>query len=233
MKLKVAVCDDDAVQREYLCEIAAVWAKGEGHLLDLRQYARGQDFLFDYSEEKDFDLLLLDVEMPGMNGIELAKKVRPENAAVQIIFITGYYEYFGEGFDVSALHYLLKPVDEKKLCPVLNRAVSNLSGRLRNVLVEYGEGSIKLLLKDIVYVEAENVYVVVHTMEGKYRMRMALGKFIQQLDEEFFRVHRSFVVNLNHVRGIARREMTMENGDKIPLSRGMYGKVHAALIRYL
>ena len=89
MRLKIAVCDDDAIQRGYLCEVAAAWAKREKHLLEMRQYGRGEDFFFDYSEEKDFDILLLDVEMPGMNGIELAKKVRSESAVVQIIFITG------------------------------------------------------------------------------------------------------------------------------------------------
>lgn len=233
MKLKAAVCDDDVVQREYLCEIAAAWAKRGGHLLELRQYGRGQDFLFDYSEEKDFDLLLLDVEMPGMNGIELAKKVRLESAAVQIIFITGYYEYFGDGFDVSALHYLLKPVDGQKLCPVLDRAVNNLVGRQRSVLVAHGEGSVKVALKDIIYIEAENVYVAVHTVGEVYRMRMALGRFARQLDETFFKVHRSFIVNLSHVRAITRTEVTMANGDRVPLSRGTYGEVHAALIRYL
>ena len=233
MRLKIAVCDDDAIQRGYLCEVAAAWAKREKHLLELRQYGRGEDFFFDYSEEKDFDILLLDVEMPGMNGIELAKKVRSESAVVQIIFITGYYEYFGDGFDVSALHYLLKPVDDGKLCPVLDRAVSNLSYRLRSIWVVCGEGSVKVALSDIIYVEAENVYVAVHTRAEKYRMRMALGKLAEQLDETFFKVHRSFIVNLNHVQGISRGEVTMVNGDKIPLSRGMYGEVHAALIRWL
>ena len=82
-------------------------------------------------------------------------------------------------------------------------------------------------------VEAENVYVAVHTRAEKYRMRMALGKLAEQLDETFFKVHRSFIVNLNHVQGISRGEVTMVNGDKIPLSRGMYGEVHAALIRCL
>lgn len=233
MKLKVAVCDDDAVQRGYLCEVAAAWAKRECHLLELRQYGRAEDFLFDYSDERDFDLLLLDVEMPGMNGIELAKKVRIESAAVQIIFITGYYEYFGDGFDVSALHYLLKPVDEKKLCPVLGRAVNNLACRQRSVLVAHGDVSVKVALNDIIYVEAENVYVVVHAMGEEYKMRMALGRFAEQLDETFFKVHRSFIVNLNHVKGISRTEVTMANGDRVPLSRGMYGEVHAALIKYL
>ena len=114
MKLKICICDDDEEQRTYLTDIACSWAKSNRHLTELKQYADAKSFLFDYPEEKDFDILLLDIEMPGMNGIELAKTISRENAAVQIIFITGYYEYFGDGFDVSALHYLIKPVDDGK-----------------------------------------------------------------------------------------------------------------------
>ena len=87
MKLKISICDDEAEQRAYLADLVFSWAKRNRHLTEIRQYADAKSFLFDYSEEKDFDILLLDIEMPGMNGIELAKAVRRENAAVQIVFI--------------------------------------------------------------------------------------------------------------------------------------------------
>ncbi len=233
MKLKIAICDDDAKQREFLAGIAAAWAGRMRHLAGIRQYATAKAFLFDYDEEKDFDILLLDVEMPEMSGVELAKRIRQENKALQIVFITGYYEYFSDGFDVSALHYLLKPVDGDKLCPVLDRAVDNLASRQRCVLVADREGSVKVSLADIIYIESENVYVAVHTLEGIHRMRMSLGKFSEQLDETFFKVHRSFVVNLNHIRRITRSDITMTGGDLVPMSRGMYGEVYAALAKFL
>lgn len=233
MKLKIAICDDDGNQRDYLGEILSAWAGRMGHLAEIRKYAGPKAFLFDYGEERDFDILLLDVEMPEMSGVELAKRVRQENRALQIVFITGYYEYFSDGFDVSALHYLLKPVDGEKLCPVLDRAADNLAGRQRCVLVADRDGSVKLPLADIVYIEAENVHIAVHTLQDVYRMRMALGKFSEQLDETFFKVYRSFVVNLNHIRKISRLDITVTGGGLIPMSRGMYGKVYAALARYL
>ncbi len=233
MKLKIAICDDDASQRRYLSEVVEAWTGRSRHLTEVKQYAQAKDFFFDYSEAKDFDILLLDIEMPGMNGIELAKKVRLENAAVQIIFITGYYEYFSDGFDVSALHYLLKPVDMDRLCSVLSRAAENLAYRQRSVLVNDGESSRKIALSDIVYVESENVYIVLHTLHEKYRTRMALGRFTEQLDETFFKVHRSYVVNLKYIQKITRTQITMTNGDLIPVSRGLYGDIHAALIKYL
>ncbi len=233
MKYKIGICDDDAAQRAYLAEIVADWTRKRHHLTEVKQYSDAKAFLFEYAEEKDFDILLLDIEMPEVSGIELAKTVRRENAGVQIVFVTGYYEYFSDGFDVSALHYLVKPVDAGKLLPVLDRAAENLSCRQRCVLVSTPDADRKLSLGDILYVEAQNVYVIVHTVRGDYRTRSTLAKFAQQLDETFFKVHRSYVAGLKYIMKITRSGITMTNGDQIPISRGMYDQVHAALIKYL
>lgn len=233
MKLKIAICDDEANQIEYLSNVVTTWAKKNRHAVEIKPYSAAKSLLFDYCEEKDFDILLLDIEMPGMSGVELAKAVRKENATVQIIFITGYYEYFSDGFDVSALHYLIKPADERKLMPVLDRAVSNLTYRQRSVLLTSPEGDRKVSLADIEYVESENVHVAVHTVSGVYRSRISLAKFAEQLDETFIKVHRSYIVNLKYVKKITRTDITMVSGDLVPISRGMYDEVHAALIKFL
>ena len=233
MKLKIAVCDDDAAQRVYLTEIVSAWSKRNCHLTEIRQYQEAKIFLFDYDTEKDFDILLLDIEMPGTNGIDIAKKVRKENATVQIVFVTGFYEYFSDGFDVSALHYLIKPVDAVRLCLVLDKAVHNLNYRQRSVLLSVPEGEIKVALADILYVEAENVYVKVHTVHGVYRSRVTLTKIAEQLDDTFYKVHRSFIIGLKYIRKITKSDVTMIIGDLVPVSRGKYDEVHGALIRYL
>ena len=233
MKYKIAICDDESTQRDYLQEIVTAWAQKTHRLVDLKQYAHAEQFLFDYEEEKDFDILLLDIEMPGINGIDLAKRVRRENTSVQIIFVTGYYDYFSDGFDVSALHYLIKPVSDRKLYPVLDKAADNLAYRQRSVLISTAEADIKVSLADITYVEAENVYVVVHTVQGNYRMRQSLAKFAGQLDDTFIKVHRSYIVGLKYIKKITRTEITMLSGDTVPISRGMYDEVHAALVKYL
>lgn len=233
MKLKIAICDDEANQIEYLSNVVTTWAKKNRHAVEIKPYSAAKSLLFDYCEEKDFDILLLDIEMPGMSGVELAKAVRKENATVQIVFITGYYEYFSDGFDVSALHYLIKPADERKLMPVLDRAVSNLTYRQRSVLLTSPEGDRKVSLADIEYVESENVHVAVHTVSGVYRSRISLVKFAEQLDETFIKVHRSYIVNLKYVKKITRTDITMVSGDLVPISRGMYDEVHAALIKFL
>lgn len=233
MIYKIAVCDDDAKQREYLLGIVRSWAAKHRHMTEVREYSDARSFLFDYGEEKDFDILLLDIEMPEITGIDIAKAVRRDNSTVQIIFVTGYYEYFSDGFDVSALHYLIKPVNEDKLNPVLDKAVENLNYRQRSVLLSTHDADIKVPLSDILYIESENVHVIVHTLHGDHRARISLSKLSEQLDSTFFKVHRSYVVGLRHIKKISRGEITMQNGDVVPISRGMYGDIHAALIKYL
>jgi len=232
-QLKIAICDDDFSQREYLANIVNVWAKKKNYLIELKQYEGSSSFLFDYEVDKDYDILLLDIEMPGINGIDIAKRVRGENSAVQIIFVTGFYEYFSDGFDVSALHYLIKPVDVFRLCSVLDRAVSNLQYRQRSVLLTDTAGSVKIPLADILYLEAQNVYVIVYTNKGTYRMRVTLSKFAEQLDDTFYRVHRSYIVGMKYIKKITRNDITMTNGALIPISRGKYDEIHGALIKYL
>lgn len=232
-KLKIAICDDDPAQREYLHGIVTAWSARNHYLVELKQYEGAAQFLFDYESEKDFDILLLDIEMPGVNGIDLAKSVRKENHTIQIIFVTGFYEYFGDGFDVSALHYLIKPVDGAKLCPVLDKAVSNVKYRQRSVLICGTCEDVKVPLADILYVEAENVYINVHTVSETYRVRMSLGKFAEQLDDTFFKVHRSYIVGLRYLKKVTKTDVTLVNGDTVPVSRGKYDEIHGALIKYL
>ncbi|MBR6764516.1 MAG: response regulator transcription factor [Clostridia bacterium] len=233
MQLKIAIVDDNALQREHLRGITAAWSERNHHLTQLREYPSAEAFLFAFEEEGDFDLLLLDVEMPGMSGVELAKAIRKTNHTLQIVFVTAYYEYFSDGFDVSALHYLIKPVDGGKLWPVLDRACQNLAYRLRSVLISTADGDVKVPLGDILYVEAQNVHLLIHTPGEVFRTRMTLLAMSRELDETFFKIHRSFIVSLKYVRKITRSDVTMVNGDILPLSRGSYDAVHAALIRYL
>ncbi len=113
MPINVSLCDDNDSERTYIKSLVDGWAESTGRDIVLSEYPCAEAFLF--SDCGSAQILLLDIEMPGMNGVELAKKLRKENRLLQIIFITGYSEYISEGYDVAALHYLLKPVSADKL----------------------------------------------------------------------------------------------------------------------
>ena len=122
MNLKIGICDDDPAQVTLTETLTASWAKENGHSIKIKTYKDAESFLFDFEEENDFDILLLDIEMGDMNGVTLAKNIRKKSETVQIIFITGYSDYISDGYDVAALHYLMKPLKAEKLFEVLNRA---------------------------------------------------------------------------------------------------------------
>ena len=99
MKYKIAVCDDEEQQIQYLAALARDWANGSGKKAVIRPFFSAEEFLFQYEDEKDYDVLLLDIEMGNTNGVELAKRIREENDAVQIVFITGYPDFIAEGYE--------------------------------------------------------------------------------------------------------------------------------------
>lgn len=126
MKYKIAICDDSDADREYVLNMVNRWAAGAGQVVHTDTFTSAENFLFHYAEESDYDILLLDIEMGDMDGVTMAKQLRKNNDIVQIVFITGYSDYISEGYEVAALHYLMKPVKEEKLCSVLDRAAEKL-----------------------------------------------------------------------------------------------------------
>ena len=165
MKYNIAIIDDEQVQREYLLTIINSWKKSSE--LNIKTFHNAESFLFDYEDNKDYDILLLDIEMDKINGIELAQKVRKDNERVQIIFITGFADYMSLGFDVSALHYLMKPVSKEKLHQVLDKAVKLLSKKESNIIIKVDGQNIIIKLTNIVYVESFGHYISIYTIDKK------------------------------------------------------------------
>lgn len=126
MTCNIAICDDSAADREWIASLTQVWAEQTDAAVRLAEFTSAENFLFRAQDEDPFDILLLDIEMGAMDGVTLAKKIRQNNDTIQIVFITGYSDYIAEGYEVSALHYLMKPVKPEKLFSVLNRAVEKL-----------------------------------------------------------------------------------------------------------
>lgn len=233
MKYRMAICDDDAAQRKHLAGIVTEWAEQGGHLIEIKTYSGAQAFLFDYAEEKDLDILLLDIEMDGMDGVTLAKELRQDNETVQIVFITGYPDYIAEGYDVAALHYLLKPVKKEKLAEVLDRAVQISKKTPPSLLVSTDRETVRILLDDIYYVEAQGHYMSVYTAKEEYRLRMTVSEITEKLGEGFFRCSRSYVVGLRHVSRVTKSEVILDNRVSLPLGRGQYHEINQKLISYL
>lgn len=175
--------------------------------------------------------MFLDIEMEKMDGIALAREIRKHNRQMQIIFVTGYMEYIQEGYDVEALHYLLKPVSQEKIDSVLDRAVERLKTADAVLLVECGGEVLRLPLKEIRFIESNRNYNIIHA-DNDYEMRGTLSELEEKLDEAFVRVGRSYLVNLHYVRRIGKTELILNTGENLPVPRGSYKKLNEAFIKY-
>lgn len=186
---------------------------------------------FAHEDMAGLDMLLLDIEMGAMNGVELAKKLRQTDAFVQLVFITGFPDFIAEGYEVDALHYLMKPVVPEKLAAVLDKAASNLAKAEKRLCVTYDRKTDFISLSRIFYVEAQRQYVLIHTADGDYRMKNSLAETKRALDEYFFQCQRSFLVNLRYVARIKSDCVVLTNGENVPVSRGMAEKIGREMIR--
>lgn len=228
---RFAVCDDHPADRDYVSGLIREWNQKAKIPLQTESYPSAEAFLFAYEENKDTDILFLDIEMGDMSGVELAKRLRRKGAGLQIVFITGYMEYIGEGYDVEALHYLLKPVTAEKLHAVLDRAMERLKTREHEILLSLPDSVVRLPLYEIRYLEVRKNYVTIHG-EEEYCVKRSLNELAAELDESFCRIQRSYIVNLRFVKKVTKTEVILKDGAVLPLSRKMYESVNQTLIRY-
>ena len=229
MKYKIAICDDSDADRQYVLNMVDRWATSAGRVVHTDTFPSAENFLFHYAEESDYDILLLDIEMGAMDGVTMAKQLRKNNDTVQIVFITGYSDYISEGYEVAALHYLMKPVKEEKLCSVLDRAAEKLSKNEKVLNFEIGGEMVRVPIYQIQYADVLGNYVTIHALSD-VTVKMTLGELEKQLDERFYRVGRSTIINLTQISRVTKTEIKLSDGTAIPLPRGAYDGINRAII---
>ena len=228
--MRIAILDDAAADAEELRRMTDGWAEKRGGRTEIAVFPSAEAFLFDYAENHAVDLLLLDVEMTGEDGITLAKRLRREGCSAEIVFVTSHFELAGEGYEVDALHYLVKPVSREKLYAVLTKAAERLTAAPASVVISSEGETVRLTERELLYAEAFLHDLVLHTEERDYRIKEPLGDFAGRLSEDFFRIHRSVLVNLRRIVKITRTDVTLDSGDVLPVARGKYDAVNRAFI---
>ncbi len=231
MAYKIAVCDDNHADSSFAVELVSKWAQERGISVKTEAFSSAESFLFRYAEDKNWDILLLDIEMGAMDGVTMAKKVRAHNEAVQIVFITGYSDYIAEGYEVAALHYLMKPVNAQKLLSVLDRALDKRKQEERCLNLEaYGE-MVRIPFYEIRYLDVHQNYVTVHA-KADHTVKRTLGDFEKELDDRFCRVGRGLILNLKHIQRVTKTEVRLSDGTVLSLPRGAYEPLNRAIISH-
>ena len=234
--LHVAICDDDKVLLENLNREVELWAREEQTVCSVELYASADAFLFAWEEKKDIEVLLLDIEMPGMDGMELARRLRQKGERLGLIFVTGNPDFALEGYDLEAVSYLVKPVKRERLRAALNRAAGQ-AGRKEAILVAIAAGEVeKVYVSDICLLESSDHETILRLRDGR---RIACKETIRQLEQEleeksdaFFRLHRSYMINLGYVERMTKRDVEMEDGTLVPVARGKREELNQTYMRY-
>ncbi len=228
--MEIAICDDEAIIQEQI----KTWVMQEQPNSSVTLYGTGDSLL---AAQTQFDIIFLDIQMEGTNGIETAKILRERNGEPILIFITGIREYVFEAFDVAAFHYLLKPIEEQKFRQVFSRAMEEVGkrkGRQRDlVMIKTKRQNFTLEKSSISYIESRGKKVAIHTAGETIEAYASMRGLESQLGAGFYRCHRGYLVNMAHVEGYSHESIILSNGAYAYLAKEKYGEFVKAYMRYL
>ncbi|MBR4780448.1 MAG: response regulator transcription factor [Lachnospiraceae bacterium] len=228
--MRIAVCDDE---ERFLTDI-------KDHIYEIYNsmdvvvdcFTSGKNLINSF-DKQSYDLVFLDIEMPEIDGLTLAKMLREKSNELNIVFLTGHIEYALEGYEVNALRYLTKPVKKDKMLEVLHYVSEKLT-KNHKLKIRVDAEDTFIDVNDIVYFEAQNQYIMIYTKTGEYLVRYNISDYENELGKDgFFRTHRSYLVNLSKVKKIGKSEVIMEGDKEVPVSRNTIKALKEALYTYI
>ena len=234
MLVRIAIVEDEEDLQNYYGKMLEGWGELNNIRLSITSIGSSEEFLFKYDKQEIFDIIFLDVCMRDMNGMDLAHEIRKYDRNVQIVFVTGKPEYVFEGYEIGAVRFLIKPVDESKFAQAMDACMEKIREHAEDYLaIRYLGENIKLSRNDIIYIKVEGHYLQMQTVSKCYEWKASLKEMLTKLDSDrFVMANRSVVVNLEYVNKITREECILENGEAIPVSRGAYGALNEAFMKY-
>lgn len=231
--MRIAIIEDEQVHRELLDTYIRKWGMEQKVMLTIQHYENAESFLFQW-EDMDFDVLFVDIQMSGMNGMELARQVRSKDENTFIIFTTGITDYLEEGYEVAAMRYLLKPISEEKVCACLGQVAEKRKVDNCVIIHTPNDEVCKIAVEEINYIEAMGHGSHIGMA---YRDVMECKESISELErlfgsDEFRKCHRSYLCRVGNIHHIDKQMITFDDGSSIPVSRRMYQEMNRAFIEY-
>lgn len=232
--MRIAICDDEKGIREKIKSLV----EKQSTDCHVESFCEGGELLeAAKSPDKGFDIVFLDIQMRGMNGIETARALRKQDDMAVLIFVTAIKEYVFEAFDVSAFHYLIKPIEEQKFMEVFDRAVREVkrhkNGAGKRIFVRTGKRSLTLRPDSILYIENKAKKLEIHTTAEVIEIYAAMSGLEKELGAGFYRCHRGYLVNMAYIAEYSKDSITLSNGDSIYLAKEKYNAFVKTYMRYL
>lgn len=234
MRYYIAICDDDKRDIQIIEDTIIKILKQKKILFDIKKYLNPYELL-DQIENKEvvFHIVFLDIIMHGINGIQLANKIRSLSKTVDIVFITTSSDYALESFNTYPLQYLVKPLDSQKLLQTLEKSIAIWHRYSASLLVKSRLGKALILVNDIHFIEIYKHTIKVHTKEDTFICSGNLSDIETSLPSEtFIRCHKSYIVNMFQILEIKRYSISLRNGLDIPIGRPRYTSVQTAFVEF-
>lgn len=229
----IAICDDEKETQILL----------ENHLnkiltdinkeYKIQKYSSGEELL--KSELNHIDILLLDIQMGQINGMDTARKIREVNNNMEIIFITSLIDYVQEGYEVRAYRYLLKPLELEELKKHVLKCIKEIEkNKNQYILIKNKSNTYKIYSNEIKYIEVQKKNMLIHTINKDFDARYSLEKIEKDLNVEgFVRCHKSFIINLNYVENIKSNVAILDSDEEVPISRYRHKDVKEKFLKFL
>ncbi len=233
--IRIAICDDEAECLDSTKRMLEKWSIESGIPIELFCVDNG-DALIAKSSTNKLDIILLDIVMPLLNGMDAAREIRERDKTSKIIFLTSTPEFALESYSVKAKGYIIKPVKYEQLSEALDECMAALRDEPKNLLLKSTCGYQKIYCHDIDYIEAQNKQVIFFLHSGKaVVITEPLYSFENKLiiQDGFFKCHRSYVVYMPNVNSFTSSEITMKSGCRIPIARGVGKKFQDAYFSYM
>lgn len=216
-QMKIAICDDEEQDRNLMLRLVSEYLDMHNYHIRVDEYQTGEAFLA--GKVSEYDLVILDIFMGEINGIQIAQKLIRDNPDVQIIFCSTSNAYAAESYDVSALRYFIKPISREKLFGTLDRFFL-VHTSLRTLTYMQNRMEERVYLTDIVWVEADGHRSILHTRQGDIVTRTPFAQICDQLkDADFVKPIRYALVSLQYAASIPTDVFTLTDGTEVPISR--------------
>lgn len=229
--IKIGICEDEKEMQDLI----------ESHLQNLlknreykiEKYISGEELL--QANFEDIDILLLDIQMGKLSGMDTARRIREVNSKMEIIFITSLIDYVQEGYEVRAYRYLLKPIEVEELKKHVLNCINEIEKNKNHyILIKNKSNTYKIYSNEITYIEVQKKDMLIHTINKDFDVRYSLEKVEKDLNlDKFVRCHKSFLVNLTYVENIKSNIAILESGEEVPISRYRYKEVKEKFLRFI
>ena len=220
--IRIAVCDDEQHVLDEISQMTATYMRSCNFNFQIDTFCSGEELLMEIDQSGMYQIVFLDIELTEMNGIRVAVQLRKQYPSMLLVFVSGYSEYYRAAFDVQPFQFLDKPVNEQTFLPLLDRIICHVRNNMEILPFYYNRTYYAINIGDIIYLESNRRVITAVCVSGIfefYDKLENLEKYLEEYQQHFVRIHKSYLVNTSHIRELRYSEVIMSNGMELAISR--------------